>query len=177
MSTTKANADVLDLTDNYAFTGTITGAGKIIQVVNVMDSAVGTGTTTLPHDDTIPQKTEGVEHMTLAVTPTNASNILVIEVVFCGDTTASAGNPFGIALFQDSTAGALASISTGFDGAGHSITASFLHKMTAGTTSETTFKVRAASHASGTTTFNGTASARKYGGVMASSITITEISV
>jgi hypothetical protein len=29
MSTTKVNADVLDLTDDYAFTGTITGAGGL----------------------------------------------------------------------------------------------------------------------------------------------------
>jgi hypothetical protein len=49
--------------------------------------------------------------------------------------------------------------------------------MDAGTTSETTFKVRAGGEEAGTTTFNGVGGARKYGGVLASSITITEIAV
>ena len=53
----------------------------------------------------------------------------------------------------------------------------FSHFMTAGTTSETTFKVRAGFNASGTTTFNGSGGARRLGGVFASSITITEIAV
>ena len=46
--------------------------------------------------------------------------------------------------------------------------------MVAGTTSETTFKVRFGGNASGTMTFNGRLGSRKYGGVFASSITITE---
>ena len=49
--------------------------------------------------------------------------------------------------------------------------------MTAGTGSSTTFKVRAGGQNAGTTTFNGNVSARKYGGVLLSSLTITEIQV
>jgi hypothetical protein len=50
--------------------------------------------------------------------------------------------------------------------------------MTAGTTSETTFRVRAGpSNTTYTLTFNGYNSARYFGGVMASSITITEFGV
>ena len=49
--------------------------------------------------------------------------------------------------------------------------------MTAGTASETTFKVRVGFNASGTTTFNGSGGARRLGGNFASSITITEIAV
>ena len=52
----------------------------------------------------------------------------------------------------------------------------FTHYMTAGTTSATTFKVRAGADGAGTTTTNGGAGmGRFFGGVMASSITITEI--
>jgi hypothetical protein len=51
----------------------------------------------------------------------------------------------------------------------------FTHYMAAGTTSATTFKVRIGAVTSGTITFNGIGSARKLGGVLASSITITEI--
>ena len=52
--------------------------------------------------------------------------------------------------------------------------------MTAGTTSETTFKVRAGASTSGQSLFfngkGGGSAGRQYGGVMASSITITELS-
>ena len=49
--------------------------------------------------------------------------------------------------------------------------------MTAGTTSSTTFKGRAGLSAAGTLSFNGFGGARRFGGVMASSITITEVQV
>ena len=48
------------------------------------------------------------------------------------------------------------------------------HVMTAGTTSETTFKIRSGNAAGYATTFNGLASARYYGGNLASRITIKE---
>ena len=58
--------------------------GKIIQIVNVTDGTTATGTTLVPPDNTIPQNTEGTEFMTLAITPTNASNKLLIQVVIVG---------------------------------------------------------------------------------------------
>ena len=152
-------------------------AGTIIQIVNTQTGAVATGTTTMPQDDTIPQNTEGDQYMTLAITPTNSSNKLKIDVVWHG----SSGTASGImlaALFQDSTANALAAGSAGSTEAANDMKdIVFSHFMTAGTTSETTFKVRAGFNASGTTTFNGAGSGRRLGGVFASSITITEIAV
>ena len=176
MSTTKVNADVLDLTDDYAFTGTVTGAGGgvVVQVVNTQTGAVATGTTQLPNDDTIPQNNEGNEYMTLAITPTSASNKLLIEVSTVG--SAATGHMLGVALFQDSTAGAIASSTETF--ATNELTnVSYSHYMTSGATSSTTFKVRMGVGTSTTTTFNGNAGGRFYGGLLASSITITEISV
>tara|TARA_R110002167_G_scaffold303590_1_gene507825 strand:+ start:1205 stop:1906 length:702 start_codon:yes stop_codon:yes gene_type:complete len=150
--------------------------GKVVQVVNVQTGAVASGSTTIAWDDTIPQNTEGTEYMTLAITPTSATSKLRIDVV-CHVTVIAGGYKVVTALFQDSTADALA-VGFGFadSSAGQVRTSPFTHYMTAGTTSETTFKVRAGAHAGGTTTFNGAAGARKYGGVMASSITITEYS-
>jgi len=150
--------------------------GKVLQVVSTQTGASSTTTTIMPRDDTIPQNTEGFEVMTLAITPTSSSNKLLIEVLtFTGF---SADNNSCVALFQDSTAGALASANTGYAVStilptqnGH-----IRHYMTAGTTSETTFKVRCGSAASGTTTFNGGNGARTMGGTLCSSITITEIS-
>jgi len=46
--------------------------------------------------------------------------------------------------------------------------------MTAGTTSATTFKLRAGGAAASTITINGYAGARRYGGVMYSFIEVTE---
>jgi len=81
------------------------------------------------------------------------------------------------ALFQDSTADALAATwaardSTAADARG---VASLRYEMVSGTVSPTTFKVRAGTPGAGTTTVNGEAAGRLYGGVYYSSITITEI--
>ena len=152
-------------------------AGTIIQIVNTQTGAVATGTTQMPQDDTIPQNTEGDEYMTLAVTPTNTSNKLKIDVVWHGASSASSGIMVA-GLFQDSTANALAAGSGGsHDAANDMQHIYFSHFMAAGTTSATTFKVRVGFNASGTTTFNGAAGSRRLGGVFASSITITEIAV
>ena len=152
----------------------VTDNGKILQVVNVMDGTYASGTTVMVDDDTIPQNTEGNEFMTLAITPTATNSKLKIEVVcvFSNHTDHKKGI---VALFQDTTANALAAAMDHDMGENGSLsTLSFNHFMTAGTTSATTFKVRAGSTEAGTVGFNGYSS-RSFGGVMSSSITITEI--
>ncbi len=152
------------------------GGGKIVQIVNVTDSTTATGTTLVPPDNTIPQNTEGTEFMTLAITPTNASNKLLIQVVIVGSLNIT-NNATMTALFQDSTANALAATMQAARQADVANTTAFNHYMTAGTTNATTFKVRAGPYFSGTYRFNGMASsaAQLFGGVSSSSITITEI--
>tara|TARA_R110002020_G_scaffold329672_1_gene545461 strand:- start:217 stop:726 length:510 start_codon:yes stop_codon:yes gene_type:complete len=147
---------------------------RLVQVVNVMDGDVATGTTTMPIDNTIPQNDEGNEVMTLAITPTHASNKLLIEVVVTMS-NATSGRNLEVALFQDSTAGALASQFSYMATGGGNHIQKLTHYMTTGTTSSTTFKVRIGSASSGTITFNGYSGAQKHGGVAASSITISEI--
>ena len=156
-----------------AYTPTAANAlsGSVIQVVNTQTGTPSTGTTAIPNDDTIPQNTEGDQYMSLAITPTNASNKLRIEVFVQG--ACSAENRLNAALFQDSTAGALAAGSGG-SSADNGGCVAFSYYMVAGTTSATTFKVRAGG-SSGTFTFNGIGATGRFGGVMASSITITEI--
>lgn len=146
---------------------------SVLQVVNIQDGEVSTTTTTIPLDNTIPQITEGGEFMTLAITPTDANNQLKIEIVVNGSISTGA-TPIA-ALFQDSTADALASAWSNNGGSGDLTQISFTHFMTAGTTSETTFRVRAGMSTGGTFTFNGRSGSRFFGGTMASSITITEI--
>jgi len=166
---------ILKLDDNYALTGNVTGAGTIVQVVNVTSVAMATGTTVLPLNDTIPQNDEGDEYLTQAITPTNASNKLLIEV--SGLWNSSVAGWISIALFQDSTANALAANTHYGSQATANVIEGMKHFMTAGTTSETTFKIRVGPHSSATVTMNGENGGRRFGGVQASQITIMEIAV
>ena len=143
-----------------------------IQIVNTPNGSVATGTTTIPFDDTIPQNTEGNEYMTCAITPTNASSTLEIDVLWCGGS--SVANYMAVCLFQDSTANALAASWNAIYQANAPTSITIKYLMTAGTTSATTFKVRAGGITAGTTTFNGFGGNRHFGGVMASRITIKE---
>jgi hypothetical protein len=163
------------ISGNATVTGTLTfppNAGQILQVVNFQTGEYNSGTTVIPLDDTIPQNTEGDEYMTLAITPTSASSKLLIEInALLGSSTAKwiIG-----AIFQDTTADALAGGYFYEPNGGAAKELTIRHYMTAGTTSATTFKFRAGVHTSGTLYFNGV-TARYLGGVAASSITITEI--
>jgi hypothetical protein len=152
---------------------TPSGSSYAIQQVRTETGAVATGTTAIPWDDTKPQNTEGDEYMTVSITPTNASSVLEIKVVWNGANTV-ASDVITVGLFQDTTADALAAAGTFNSAASIPLQICFNHKMTAGTTSATTFKIRAGGTVGATTTFNGAAGGRKYGAIMASSIIVTE---
>jgi hypothetical protein len=149
--------------------------GSVVQVVNTQTGATATGSTTMPIDDTIPQSNEGVEFMTLAITPKSATNKLRIDVVINVTEDTDVADYMGVALFQDSTANALAAVHRSVPTQQGSYPVCFTHYMTSGTTSATTFKVRAGLNAAGNIRINGWGGTRYFGGVMASSITITEI--
>lgn len=144
----------------------------IKQVVNTLVATTSSTSDTMTRDDSIPQNTEGAEFMSLAITPTSATNKLKIEVIFNG---ASGGDEYCIvALFQDTTASALNATIVRTVSADSNFEAKLIHYMTAGTTNETTFKVRAGGTVY-TTHFNSISSGRLLGGVLISSMTITEI--
>jgi len=149
--------------------------GLVVQPVISRDSAVATGTTTIPFDDTIPQNTEGDQYMSKAITPTVAANLL--RVSHRGSYASSTSiSGMTAALHQDSVANALAVSTGGRDaGAGTIAAVAIEHLMLAATTSATTMKIRAGCASAGTTTFNGSAGARTYGGVYTSTLLIEEI--
>lgn len=150
------------------------GAKVLAQPPVVFETgAVATGTTAFPVNNVIPVNTAGDQYMAATITPTNAGSTLLIDVVWNGAN--STFNPHGCALFQDATANALAAVPFNPQSANQVFTIAFRHKMIAGTTSPITFKVRAGSNAGPTTTFNGQGGAGIFGGVLASSITITEV--
>ena len=80
--------------------------GDTIQIQAVIDAVTATGGTSIPDDDTIPQNTEGDQFMSLAITPLSAVNLLFIAHE--GNYSPSVSNNYGIALFVDATANALA---------------------------------------------------------------------
>lgn len=160
---------------NSAVDYTKVATGFVVQIVNFETGTLATGTTLIPFDNTIPQNTEGDQYMTLAITPKSATDLLIIDVRMILFHSATSGNVAG-ALFQDSTASALATthVTSAAGANAMGIILSFQHKMTAGTTSSTTFKVRGGGQVAGTSSFNGISGSAFFGGTAASSITITE---
>ena len=152
-----------------------TSGQKIWQTVSASTSAVATGTTTIPDDDTIPQITEGNEVITLAITPNSASNRLIITANVFHSAALTACNII-TALFQDSTANALAAVvQEKPNDANAPFLTTLVHEMAAGTTSATTFKIRAGANSGGTWTLNGWGGARRMGGVASTTLTIMEV--
>lgn len=148
----------------------------IVQTVSATSASVVTGTAQIPNDDTIPQNTEGLEAITLAITPTNATNKLRIRAQI-NISTASSNDTKTAALFQDSTVNALHGVQ-GYSSVVGDGTSMFLeYEMVAGTTSPTTFKIRAASEGNVVVTLNGAGGTRRLGGILAHTIIIEEIKV
>lgn len=169
---TAAKWNILGTNDAY-FSGIVDATGMPLQTIATSTSAVATGTTTIPYDDTIPQNTEGDQYMSLSITPKSATNILVIDTLWMGSNSVATFN-LVTALFQDSTANALA-VNAVYGGIGNGlVNVRILQPMVAGTTSATTFKLRAGGSSAGTTTFNGVVGGRLFGAITKSSMVITE---
>ena len=153
---------------------TTVSTGTVLQVVSSSTGAFATGTTQIPIDNTIPQNTEGTEFMTLAITPRSATSKLKIEVIM--QTSNSVASWCIVALFQDSIANALATGWGYIDTATAGDCVTIVHYMTSPGTGTYTFKVRGGPAAASTFGINGQAGvAARYGGTLASSITITEV--
>lgn len=151
-------------------TGTSLATRQLAQVAVSRTTAVATGTTIIPLDNTIPQQTEGDQYLSLTITPQNAASLLEFDVQM--NIAHSAASGMIAALFQDATANALA-VATGLVGTGLG-RITLRHSMLAGTTAPTTFKIRAGSNGAGTTTVNGNGGVQTFGGVADTSITIKE---
>lgn len=149
----------------------INAPNTLVQFVYTNTTSRVTCNTVTPYDDTIPQNTEGNEVLTLAITPTSANSTLEIYFSSNGSEALLASNT--VALFQDSTADALSAKAFNQIPANGCMTCSLLYKMTAGTTSATTFKIRIGVSTS-TYYVNGTAAGRKFGGVASTFLTIKE---
>ena len=146
--------------------------GTIIQVAANYVRAATTGAVTIPFDNTVPQQaTEGVEVFRKTITPTSAANMLHIDGAFNFTiTTASSGS---ISLFRSTTAVYACGLNTAvalFCGL-HPLS----HKELAGSTSSSTFTVRAGNNAGNTLTFNGSGGTALYNGIISSRLSVYEI--
>tara|TARA_R110002020_G_scaffold175493_1_gene367400 strand:+ start:16591 stop:18606 length:2016 start_codon:yes stop_codon:yes gene_type:complete len=145
------------------------GSGVVAQVVSTQTSTYASTTTAIPDDDTIPQITEGGScGIDTAITPTSASNDLIIQV---SGWIHGAGYAACIALFVDSTADAIAAqqfyVSTG----GGAFCLMF--KVAASSTSARTYKARFG-QTGGTSNWLGSGGA-KLGAARSGNMTVWEV--
>ena len=141
------------------------------QFLSFKNGEAAIGSTIIPADDTIPQITEGDEYMRLTIAPISATSKLLIEVQI--NLAISAAVTPTVALFKNSDSDAINCVSM-FNGANTTTPYSIRHFTTSGATTATTFKVRAGGSSTGALTMNGYGGGRFFGGVLISSITITE---
>lgn len=142
----------------------------LIQYVSTLSTGAVIVNASIPKDNTIPQSGEGVEIITCSITPTNASNLLIITVNLFA--MASAQNDFVLALFQDATANAIATMEGQYmDAAGWVSSNVFSYAMVAGTTSATTFKIRGGR----TNASDVTVNVAEFGGVQTMYMEIMEV--
>ena len=151
MSLSKIQSESINLADNFAFTGTVSGAGKIGQVVSTNTNATSFSTTSTTLVD--------ITGLSVAITPSaTSSKILVMATVSC---TGDNSNRFFLGLKRGSTAIAngtqagsrLSNATTGGETEGsntlHNVSMSFLDSPSS--TSEQTYKVTGCGE--GSTTF------------------------
>ena len=147
--------------------------GQVIQTQRATLTTLGSSSTAIPFDDTIPQNTEGSEVLTVSITPTSTTSKLRITAT--GYVAVSTGGKqVMLAMFQDSTAGALAAAAIYAATTDQPYPITFTHEMTSGTASSTTFKLRLGAHDTTGTYINGVAAGRRLGGIMLTSIEVTE---
>lgn len=146
------------------------------QRVSTVDATEKDFATSIPYDDTKPQITEGSEYLTVTITPKKSTSKLVIRVEF--NYTITDSTQFAVvALFQDAIVDALKAVGGACVSSGGSVSMEqsvFEWEMTSGTTSATTFRVRAGTGGGTQLTMNGAAGARLLGGACSSSVTVTE---
>ncbi len=146
--------------------------GISIQTASASSSTFASGTTTFAFGDNVPTITEGTEIITCAITPKYSTSKLRIDynIRIAG----TGGNTVGVALFQDATSAAIDGEQLSIVNADNGTTLCGVYFMTAGTTSSTTFRLRAGC-AGGTWYVNGTSAGRRFGGVLTTTLSVTEI--
>jgi hypothetical protein len=153
-------------------TRAVTPAGlQLLGYAYTQSSATDSTATTIPHDNTIPQNTEGKEFFTVAYTPKKATSKIHVRVVLHVST--SAAQYAQAALFKDSTADAIAADSRWCGQNGEDEVIAIDYFETSGGTSTVTYKLRFGCDG-GTMYVNRTNTGAIFGGVLYSQIEVFE---
>lgn len=146
----------------------------LVQFTSTSSSSIVLVNATWNKDDSKPQKTEGIEILTLAITPKSTTNTLIIRANLYGEAVTEAY--LQIALFQDATADALAVSSFYAPATGWGQKAILSWSMSAGTTSSTTFKIRCGRTVTNSTYINADSAGNAlYNGTYLSYMEILEL--
>lgn len=150
-------------------------AGSVVKTQTTTSQTMLTGTTTIPFDNTIPQSGEGTEFITATITPATSGNKIRIEANIYGAYSVAA--TVTAALFQDSVANALAAVAVQTTTTNQNIVLRLSWEITTASVSAHAFKIRIGGSTAGTFTLNGNAGAAIFGGVAASTLSLTEVKV
>lgn len=172
----KAYITADQLASSFALPASAQVSGSVLQQVATSTASMSTVAAatpggTIPADDTIPASNEGTQLLSQAITASNSSNVLDIEVIVPVSNTTSEADMVA-SLLQDGTCVAVAMFKMA-NANPQNAQLVIRHRQTAGTTSASTFTVRVGT-STGTMTINGTGGARLFGGVSAARLIITE---
>ena len=155
--------------------------GAVVGKTHLRTSAVATGTGTVTVTDALPDKIEGDNYLfavRIVTAHESQSNLLDIRAELFVSSSNADVNIAG-ALFFDSDTPAVAAVLAPRNGVANAKTTLVLRHLAlnrnAGAGAVGTINLRAGTASAGTTTVNGSAGARLFGGVAASSLTIDEI--
>jgi hypothetical protein len=126
----------------------------------------------IPHDNSIPQPSEGTQILSTTLTPKSASNR--VRVRFSGFGSASGNIPIVAFLSIDGGA-AVQAVSVYGTSAGQTQHIGFEFEYVPGDTAPHTYSVRVGPGSSGNVRMNGTTTIRVFGGAAASTLTVEEI--
>lgn len=145
---------------------------KIIARTRAVVTATSNSATAIPGDNTIPQNTEGFQVLTVTHNRQSATSKLIVRWLVHVSNNSLSGTLCS-ALFQDSTAGALAVAAESTNNT-YMLSIYGEHELDASATGNTTFNVRVGG-ASGTTYFNMPSGGALYGAKVTSFIEVVEI--
>jgi len=166
----------------YATVLSLLPAGSVVQVVHTPFNTYGSFSSSFPNDDTKPTWAEGTEIAGLqtAITPKFSNSRIFVEAMLLFGASSS-GERTSLAVFQDPS-GTDECKAVGFvslDGAGYDSYPCFVaYEMESGVTTQITFKFRGGIIVGGGADYyNGSDSARFFGGALISYARITEVKV
>ena len=151
--------------------------GSVVKTVYAEYVANTNLSVAIPLDDTIPQNTEGVEILSVAIIPRFATSQILAR--FQGFGATIAGTELICALFRDAISNALAASSVFTEGASVGVRRPMHLEYldSPATTSSITYKIRVGTNSGTAMRLNGSNTARLFGGAARATLVLQEIKV